>query len=144
MKFWDSSALVPLLVRQPATQAMQELAARDPVMHVWWGTRVECVSAISRLERLERRIDLDQTVVALGRLKGMSNGWMEVEPSDNLRELAQRFLRVHDLRTGDAFQLAAASLCGEQYPGSVEFVCLDERLNRAALREGFQVVRGAS
>jgi len=30
---------------------LQALARRDPEMLVWWGSEVECVSALSRLER---------------------------------------------------------------------------------------------
>ena len=51
MKFWDASAIVPLLVGEPATKPLQALASRDPVVLVWWGTEVECASAIERLER---------------------------------------------------------------------------------------------
>jgi uncharacterized protein len=51
MKFWDASAIVPLLVGQPATTLLQALASHDPVVLVWWGTEVECASAIARLER---------------------------------------------------------------------------------------------
>ena len=35
----------------PTTKAVQGLAARDPAMLVWWGTEVECPSAIAGLER---------------------------------------------------------------------------------------------
>ncbi len=112
----------------------------DPVMHVWWGTRVECVSAISRLDRLERRIDLAQVGVAMERLERIARNWLETEPSETVREIAQRLLRVHNLRAGDSLQLAAAIVASENYPSSAEFVCLDSRLNEAAMREGFRVV----
>jgi uncharacterized protein len=51
MRFWDASAVVALLVHEAATNAMISLAVEDPTMLVWWGTQVECVSAIARLER---------------------------------------------------------------------------------------------
>ena len=51
MKFWDASAVVPLLMTEPSTPSVQALAATDPAMLVWWATEVECVSAIVRLER---------------------------------------------------------------------------------------------
>lgn len=51
MRFWDSSAIIPLLVGETTTKAMQAIALEDPVLLVWWATQVECVSAIARLER---------------------------------------------------------------------------------------------
>ena len=51
MKFWDASAIVPLLVAETTTRSLQALARRDSDMLVWWGSQVECVSALARLER---------------------------------------------------------------------------------------------
>jgi uncharacterized protein with PIN domain len=51
MRFWDASAIVPLLMTEPTTATMQAVAAQDPVVLVWWATEVECASAIARLER---------------------------------------------------------------------------------------------
>ena len=51
MKFWDTSAIVPMLVDETrGPWALTELEA-DPQMVVWWATEVECVSAISRQRR---------------------------------------------------------------------------------------------
>lgn len=43
----------------------------------------------------------------------------------------------------DALQLAAAIVAAEHEPASLPFVSLDERLNDAAAREGFQVLPGS-
>ena len=51
MKFWDASAVIPLLLAEPQRAALLGELERDPVMLVWWGTPVECVSAIARRER---------------------------------------------------------------------------------------------
>ena len=48
MRFWDASAVVPLLVREPSTDALLELLREDDQIMVWWGTRVECVGALVR------------------------------------------------------------------------------------------------
>jgi predicted nucleic acid-binding protein len=140
MKFWDSSAIVPLLVDQLASNIVEGIAKADPVMTVWWGTAVECVSAISRLERMERKLSLSQSAVALGLLDDLSANWIEIGATESVRERAQRLLRVHDLRAGDAFQLAAAITACEEFSSSHEFICLDARLANAAMREGFRVV----
>ena len=51
MIFWDSSAVVPLLVGEAGTVARESQLRADPVMLVWWGTAVECASALQRLVR---------------------------------------------------------------------------------------------
>jgi hypothetical protein len=64
-----------------------------------------------------------------------------VQPVDPVRAMAVRLLRLHPLRSADGLQLAAAIVAAEHEPSSLEFVGLDERLNEAASREGFRVVR---
>lgn len=138
MKFWDSSAVVPLLVTEGATAGVQAIAAKDPSMLVWWATEVECASALARLER-EGGIDAETATHAFNRLTQVAGGWYEVEPSEAVREAAVRFLRVHQLRAADALQLAAAFVAAEHRPSTLEVVTLDERLGAAARREGFSV-----
>ena len=50
MKFWDSSAVVPLLVVEQQRDELLGLLQRDPRMLVWWGTLVECTAALARRE----------------------------------------------------------------------------------------------
>lgn len=108
MKFWDASAIVPLLMTEASTRHVQALAVKDPAMLVWWGTEVECASAIACLER-EGTLEEPAAAQAFDRLKQLAAGWHEIDPSDAVREVAVRFLRVHPLRAADSLQLAAAS-----------------------------------
>ena len=62
--------------------------------------------------------------------------------TDPVRNIAQRLLRTHPLHSADSIQLAAAIVAAELEPASLEFVCLDDRLSEAAMREGFRVVKG--
>ena len=138
MRFWDSSAIIPLTVTEASTDAVRAIAEEDPVMCVWWATEVECVSALARLERGEALTDT-ATTVALERLDLLAESWNEVQPVVAVRGAARRLLRVHALRAGDALQLAAALIAAEGRPASLEIVTLDERLAAAARREGFRV-----
>ena len=139
MKFWDASAIVPLLVAEATTRSLQALARRDSDMLAWWGSQVECASAIARLER-DALLDREGAQLAFDRLSQLADGWHEIEPSEIVRENAVRFLRVHPLRAADALQLAAAFLAAERRPSSLAVVTLDERLADAARKEGFDVV----
>jgi predicted nucleic acid-binding protein len=139
VRFWDSSAVAPLIVNERESQAMREQYRSDPWMLVWWGTIVECASALARLERTGS-MSAEGIKQSMVRMRALSSAWQEIQPVEEVKETAMRFLRVHNLRAGDAFQLAAAFLAAERRPGSLEFVCLDERLRDAASREGFGVV----
>ena len=139
MSFWDASALVPLLLRQGASAAARTLYRKHPNVVVWWGTAVECESAIARLQRTGA-VTPAESAQARSRLFEAEAGWTEVEPSEAVRSMARRLLCVHDLRSGDAFQLAAALVFADGEPRSVPVVCLDARLSAAARREGFTVL----
>jgi predicted nucleic acid-binding protein len=139
VKFWDASAIVPLLVAEPTTRRLQAIAGEDPDMLVWWGSEVECISALARLE-CAAALDVKGIAVACNRLTQLANGWHQIEPSEIVRESAMRFLRVHPLRAADALQLAAAFIAAERRPPSLQVVTLDERLADAARKEGFALV----
>lgn len=142
MRFWDASAIVPLLVAESSTRRLQTLAAADTAMLVWWASEVECVSALSRLER-EGALTARAVAVAYRRLGQLSGAWHQVDPSDAIREAAIRFLRVHPLRAADALQLAAAFLAAERRPASLDIITLDDRMGVAAQKEGFNVISAA-
>lgn len=137
--FWDSSALVSLFVPEDTTRKLAELVREDPALVVWWATAVECTSALARLER-DADLTAREVRLALGRMQAAAAGWLEVPPSNAVRERALRLLRVHPLRAADALQLAAALVAADSAPASLEFVTLDDRLQDAAEREGFPVL----
>ena len=141
MRFWDASAVVPLLVHQAFTPAMEQRLVEDPEVLTWWGTSVECYSALMRLVR-DGRLDRPQQTLAERRLSELRLGWEEVLPTETVRRGAERLLRLHVLRAADALQLAAALAVSGQDTDRLEILCLDARLTEAARREGFQVLEG--
>jgi uncharacterized protein len=134
-----ASAIVPLLVTEEWTEQLQAVAAKDSAMLVWWGSSVECICALARLER-DGALSPASMTQALQRLRQLAAAWHEVDPSDEIRETAARFLRVHPLRAADALQLAAAFAATERRRASLEIVTLDDRLADAARKEGFVVL----
>jgi len=138
VRFWDTSALVPLLLDQESTPQVRELVSEDPEMAAWWGTPIECVSAIARLRR-ENRLTVDQEDQILELVRVLRQSWLEVLPSGEVRDQALRLLRVHSLRAADAVQLAAARVWAGSIAGA-ELVTYDEGLALAARLEGFRVL----
>jgi predicted nucleic acid-binding protein len=139
VRFWDASAIVPLLVEQSASPAVLRASREDPAAVVWWATRIECLSALTRLER-EHRISHEGFNLSTDRLTAILAACHEVQPGARLRQVAERLLRVHPLRASDALQLAAALMAAGDDPGSLPLVSLDRVLNAAAEREGLPVV----
>lgn len=139
MRYWDSSALVPLLVQQDVTDIIRATLREDPAIVTWWGTPVECVSALARLHR-EGELEADALSAAMLRLRGALPMWTEVAPIPDVREQSIRVVRVHGLRAADALQLAAAIVASDYEPGTLEFVSLDTRQRIAAEHEGFSVM----
>lgn len=138
MRFWDSSAIVPLLLRQPQTDAARGILDEDDAMVVWWASETECASAFARLRR-EHTLGVDDESHLLRVLHELSESWHEVRPTEDVRALSLRLLRTHPLRSADALQLAAALSWIGRPQGEV-FVTYDARLGRAARLEGFRVV----
>jgi len=139
MIFWDSSALVHLLIDQGRSDQVFNILKNDPYQLVWWGTTLECHSSIARLEKegvmsepLSRQVQV--------RLKSLASTWIEVLPSDQLKNLSVKFPYLYQLRAGDAAQLAAAIIGFSNQPHGQRFLSFDLRLCRAAQREGFELV----
>jgi predicted nucleic acid-binding protein len=139
VRFWDSSAIVPLVLQEPSGERLLALLEQDTGMLAWWGTRIECTAAVARRER-EGALSLGEATATLERLRALAATWHEIVPVDAIRSVAERLLRVHPLRTADSLQLAAAIVASEHEPATLEFVSLDDRLNQAASREGFRLV----
>jgi predicted nucleic acid-binding protein len=139
VRFWDTSAIAPLLVAEPRTARARELVEWDADLAVWWGTPVECWSVLARRVR-EGGMAAAVEDEAAARLEVLRSAWYEVLPSEAVRARARRLLRVHPLRAADALQLAAALEWAAEEEGA-EFVSADGRLCDAARLEGLSVVR---
>jgi len=138
MRFWDSSALVPLVVRQPGSAEAERWMAEDADAVTWTLTQVEVVSALRRLVRdgLLAERSAAQAESVCDELLARSHVVTDVERA---KEVARRLLRVHALRAADALQLAAALAWAEGRPTGLTLHTFDVRLALAAEREGFRI-----
>jgi uncharacterized protein len=139
VKYWDPSAIVPVIIPQPDPGGRIALLEEDSQAMSWWGSRVECTSALFRLRRQET-IDERELTQAFLRLETFFGKCLEVGPSEEVRKRAIRLLRAHPLRAADALQLAAALIACREEPASLPFVSGDQRLKAAAESEGFTVL----
>ena len=134
MRFWDTSALIPLCVDEPESVGVKALLQDDPNMVVWWGSIIECWSALAprRREGILQSADEES---ARTFLRTLQESWIEVLPGEDVRARAGRLLRLHPIRSADAIQLAAALVWAGD-PTSGEIVVYDRRLREAARLEG--------
>ncbi len=139
MKFWDSSAIVPLIVEEPTSKACRAALRVDPSILAWCLTRTEVLSALHRESRAGR-LDPAQLRAAESRVDKLSARWSEVDAVTEARDVAERLLRTHPLRCADALQLAAALVAYDGRPKGHMFVVRDQLLAEAAQREGFDVL----
>jgi predicted nucleic acid-binding protein len=137
--FWDTSALVPLCCFQPQSAQARQAARTYRRQVVWWGTAIEAVSSLNWLTR-GGALDAKESRQAFARLDYLRNRWNEVQPTEEVRDRAERLLRVHKLRAADALQLAAALVwCGNRPQGRT-LIGADGILSEAADAEGFTVI----
>ncbi len=139
MRYWDASAILPLLYREEQSAAMLGLLGDGSEIVTWWGSEVECTSALARIER-----DMERDSAALDeaflRLDDLASCWHELQPATRVKDTARRLLRVHPLRAADALQLASALVASDFQRARLSFVCLDLSLATAARKEGFEVI----
>jgi predicted nucleic acid-binding protein len=139
VRFWDTSAIIPLVVAEPGSSRAKSWFQQDTEIIVWTLTRVELLSAIARRRREEPKSS-SQLVAARRDLLRAWDKWSEVTAVEMVRRLAERLVLSHPLRAADALQLGAALTAAESDPGSLEFVTFDRNLADAAAREGLPVL----
>jgi len=139
VRFWDTSAVVPLCISEPASVTVKTFLDSDPLIAVWWATRTECVSAFTRQIR-EGSLSAVGERQAREVLETLVRVWIEVQPGATLRRTAERLLAVHPLRAADALQLAAALQWCRGQTTDQGFVSFDTRLRETAYKEGFTLL----
>ena len=139
MRYWDASALVPLVVAEPDSDRVRSWLSVDDGIVTWAWTSTEIVGAVERRAR-EESLSLQQRREALARFAALADAWDEVTDMLAIRSRANSLLARHPLRAADAGQLGAAVLVREQLAGELVFVCLDLRLSLAAERESLRVL----
>ena len=133
--FWDTSALVPLCVRQGTTPRAIALYKTCEAV-VWWTTPVEIASALARLVRM-KQLNSTDSAKARKLASALADAWSVIQPSDAVRAKAMHLVDRYDLQAADALQLAAALVWCEDVPQGRLFLTTDQKLQEAAMLSGF-------
>jgi hypothetical protein len=139
MRFWDSSAIVPLVAPETVSEQTIDLYKQDKEILVWVLTPTEVISALCRKVR-EGSITREQTRGFRSELESLMKDWSEINAVELVRDRANRLLEVHPLRAADALQLASALVALGEQPQGFHFVTYDDTLAEAAEKEGFKIL----
>lgn len=139
MRYWDASALVPLVIAEAESRRARSWLAEDPHVVTWCWSLVEIVGAVERRCR-EQKLSAHERRECLDAFRKLADSWDEVADLYATRNRALSLLARHPLRAADAAQLAAALLVAGDEPGALEFVCLDQGLAAAAELEGLRLI----
>lgn len=134
--YWDTSALLALLFKEPATKSVRLLASKERGLpgYTSFFSFIEMESAYSRrmMEGSLLSKELSRLRLQAQKLEGaLAMLWPEREVLSLGRRLAFEF----GLKPGDALQLASSQLLA-QNQSPVIFVSLDDKLNEAAQAVG--------
>jgi predicted nucleic acid-binding protein len=139
VRFWDASAVLPLIIEESGTELVRSWLRDDSNMVLWGLSRLELASAVERRFR-EGSLSASQRAAALLRAERIANDAHEVTDLLAVRVRGLPLLARHPLRAADAAQLGAALLVADPDPSSLSFAVLDRLLAHAAVREGLRVL----
>ena len=134
MRYFDASALVKRYLLEKGSAEVRRLLSSDTPAT----SRLSQVEVASALVRRAREgaypvADRDRALAALD--KDFS-AILVVELTMQIAEQARALLLRHELRAGDAIQLASGLFLQEQLGERIPFIAFDSRLGEAARREG--------
>jgi predicted nucleic acid-binding protein len=133
--YFDTSAIIPLLVEEPGTATAGELWDRAGRLVSIRLARVEARAALAQAARLGR-ISADQLRTAKRELEHLLDQLDAVDIDEDLARRAGDLAEVHVLRAYDAVHLAAADRILDT---DVVVVTGDRALVRAAVQMGMAV-----
>jgi uncharacterized protein len=137
--FCDTSALLKLYVNEPDSGLVFDRLGNSEGVAV---SRIAWVEAHSALARRAR--EQPQDIVVIESVKQVLRidwqGYLVIEVTQALMELAGEYAEVFALRGYDSVQLASASQTAKMTQGVVCFASFDLRLNKAAAALGMTCI----
>jgi hypothetical protein len=138
MRFWDSSAIIPLLVLEDKTEYCISAFQTDKEIMVWTMSKVEVFSALCRSFR-ENTLTEGTFELAKKRMTDLFDIAFKIASMSKVKERALRLLQVHTLKASDALQLASVLVATQEVTSKLPIMCFDEKLKQAAKLEGFAI-----
>ena len=138
IRYFDASALAKRYVAEPHSKAVSRLLSEGAAA-TGRLSEAEIASALGRRHREGSLTLAERNRLLEVMLQDMDSLYV-VEISLEVSRLACRLLMRHRLRAGDALHLASALMLAAQAKLTVQFVAFDAALNKAAEKEGLDLV----
>jgi predicted nucleic acid-binding protein len=135
--YLDTSALVKRYFKEPYSD--QVIAQWQDATEIVTSSvaYAETLAAIHRKKR-ESALDDDLVKKIADALRRDWNSFVRIHVNEELNEYIDRAIQGHPLRGFDAIHLASALIMNDQFPGNVFFMCFDQTLTQAAIKEGIK------
>lgn len=135
----DTSVLVKCYLEEPGSARVREYLESAQLRMTSALTQLELVAAVEFAKRIRRinspdyrtQIAAMQTDINTGALS-----LLDMHPSILKRAIA--LIRLHQLKSPDAIQLATALDANKRYRDALSFLCADRTLLAAARKEGLR------
>jgi predicted nucleic acid-binding protein len=135
--YLDTSALVKRYFKEPYS---------DQVIAKWRDANeivtssVAYAEALAAIYRKKRELALKDDLVKkiADALRKDWNGFIRIHVNEELNEYIDRAIEGHPLRGFDAVHLASAMVMNEQFSDNMLFICFDQTLIQAAIKEGIK------
>lgn len=135
--YLDTSAVVKLYVPEPNSAEVKQFVENAEFAAISRVAYAEARAAFAR-KRRERTVTPRDYRTLVQDFDGDWDNFFLVDIPENLIKRAGRLAEKHALRAYGAVHLASAITVREQGNQPVSFACFDERLSRAARREGLK------
>ncbi len=135
--YLDTSSLVKLYVEETQALEVREWVEEAELIAT---CRVAYPETISALDRRFRNGDFSKPDYDL-LIGGFAKDWLNYVVLDFDEIEAGRLVRKYGLRGFDAVHLSSAKMVKRDSPMALFFSSFDEKLNKAARTEGFEVLR---
>jgi predicted nucleic acid-binding protein len=135
--YLDTSALVKRYFREPYTD--QVIAKWQEATEVVTSS-VAYAETLAALYRKKRESALKGNLVKKieEALRTDWNSFIRIQVNDELNGYIDRAVKGHPLRGFDAIHLASAMIMNEKFPDNFLFLCFDQILIQAAIKEGIE------
>lgn len=137
--FFDTSALAKRYTKEKGSQWIVSLFSAEAVAIISELTLVEMFSVLEARQRNSEITPANVRILENSFLLHAQKEYLIIPLNSRIVNDAQTLVTKHPLRAADALQLASASRAAHVLHTAITFICADDRLNTAALAEGFQV-----
>ena len=135
--YLDTSALVKLYIEEDGSDVVNNLKNKADILSTSGIAYAETLSAFVRCqdEKVLSKNNYDKCITSL---KSDWEMYVVIEVSEKVVQIAGELIENHRIRSFDSIHLACAIVLRKEVDQSIDFMCWDNRLSKAAKKEGFK------